>query len=42
MIAATIRTGAPNRVEKMIPMIGMAMNAPVFNIEIVIAITACC
>jgi hypothetical protein len=28
MIAATIRTGAPKSVEKMIPMIGMAMRAP--------------
>src|SRR3954466_11010851 len=28
MIAATIRTGAPNTIEKIIPIIGMAMRAP--------------
>src|SRR3954447_3129538 len=28
MIAATIRTGAPNNVEKIMPTIGMAMSAP--------------
>src|SRR3954462_7574886 len=28
MIAATIRTGAPNTIEKMIPTIGIAMRAP--------------